>query len=171
MSVLVVGIDPGSITGIGILSANAVVDAWQDEPRPALRRLVQWLRENRAATSMIGVEDAFMGKGPHASLHVARAGGFCEGVLFSIGYPESNVIRLHPSKWRSEISIKGKDRDAKEAHARVIAEGMCPRRFSKGETHMAEALCMAQVTWNTLARSHNSSVWRNNSVEVGGFAG
>lgn len=161
MTVMVIGIDPGITTGVGIVSAKGVVDAWQEEQDASLRRLVRWLRENREAAGMIGVEDAFVGKGAHASLEVARSGGCAEGALMIAGYPRDQMVRLHPSTWRSELGIKGKNREAKEAQARLYAGKILGRTLADDETHMAEALCMAQVMVGRFSRKFESTVWRN----------
>ena len=160
MTVFVAGVDPGGITGVAILSHNAVIDAWQDELYPSLRRLILWVRENRSAIGRVGIEDAFMGKGPRSSLSVARSGGKVEGALFISGYPVDRVHLLLPSVWRKEVGVVGKDREEKEASARVIAAGMMCRTFSKAETHTAEALLIAQVTWNRLARADGLALRR-----------
>lgn len=152
MTIFVAGVDPGAITGVAIMNAKVVVDAWQDDAWPSIRRLVLWMRENRDAVGIIGVEDAFLGKGAHASLMVARAGGRVEGALVIAGWNPDRIRWLHPSHWRAELGIKGKDRKDKEAAARKYAQAMTGRTFSVAETHMAEALCMAQVTQNMVAR-------------------
>lgn len=153
MTVFVAGVDPGGVTGVSIMNAKGVVDAWQDDSWPSIRRLVLWMRENRESVGLIGIEDCFVGKGPHASLLVARSGGRVEGSLVIAGWNPDRIRWLHPSHWRSELGIKGKERKDKEASAREYAKRMTGKTFKQSETHMAEALCMAQVTWNVFARS------------------
>lgn len=160
MTVFVAGVDPGSITGVAIMNAKDVVDAWQDEAWPSIRRLVLWMRENRDAVGLIGVEDSFLGKGAHASLMVARAGGRVEGALVIAGWNPDRIKWLHPAHWRAELGIKGKDRTAKEAAGREYARMMTGRTFTVAETHMAEALCMAQVTQNVVARQIRPATMR-----------
>lgn len=151
------------------MSATAVVDAWQDEEDASIRRMVKWMQANREAVGAIGIEDAFMGKGPHASLTVARSGGRCEGALMIAGYPVSRMVRLPASTWRSELGLVqlaqvmfgGKKSEHLEAAAREYAKQITGQVFKKTETHMAEALCMAKVLQGRFAFNLGSTVWRN----------
>lgn len=153
MTVFIAGVDPGAITGCSIWNAKGIVDSWQDESWPSIRRLVLWMRENREHVGLIGIEDCFVGKGPHASLMVARSGGRVEGSLVIAGWSPDRIRWLQPSSWRAELGIKGKKSKEKEASAREHAKRLTGRSFTAAETHMAEALCIGEVTWSFYSRN------------------
>lgn len=169
MTVFIAGVDPGLTTGVAIFNATELVQAWQDDEDVSIRRLITWCQKNKDAEGLIGVEDAFLGKGPHASLTVARSGGRCEGALMIAGYPVARTKRLGASEWRGELGITqlaqvacgGKKSKNLEAAARLYAKKLANREFPVNETHMAEAICMGKVMQARFAATFQSALWRN----------
>lgn len=154
---IVVGIDPGGMQGVGIWGAHGRVDSWQGELWPCTVRLIQFAREHRPRIVRFCIEDSFLGAGPHASLQVAERAGQVRGALRCAGFNalmnEPSLWRPKTSEWRSKLGIKGK-RDAAEAQARLWMGSILKRTFTVAQTHEAEALCMAHLTWTEWARNH-----------------
>lgn len=168
----VIGIDPGSTTGVCILSREGVVDAWQEAKDLSHRRLVMWVRENKDAIKRIAIEEQFVmtpraptledkswGTSSHAVIEVAKSAGESIGWLKCVGYPPNQIVDVLPQTWRSKLGIKIKGRKEKEAAAREIAS----RAFGnlpQSQTHMAEAYCISQWCWTELAFSLESPLNR-----------
>jgi hypothetical protein len=172
MSVYVIGVDPGSTTGVCILSRGSVIDAWQEDKDVSHYRMVKWVTANRDTIKRIAIEDQFMmkpraptpgdsswGTSPHAVIEVSRSAGETIGWLKCAGYPPSQLVDVLPQTWRSKIGIKGKGRDEKEAQARLYASKVFGQ-LPKSQTHMAEAYCIAQWCWNEMAFNLESPINR-----------
>ena len=103
---------------------------------------------------LIVIEDAYVGRGAHASLESAHAGGFIRGALWCAGvFYDSTLWRPKPSAWRKVMGFAQRPRKAAEEDARAFARGATKkalRGVHGGEqvfTHEAEAVAMAAAGW------------------------
>lgn len=166
MSVFVVGIDAASMTGVAILSANAVVDSWQDTRNAAMRRLIPWFKANREASGLFLFEDAFMGANAHSGLHVAKSIGICTGFLLCAGVPDDRIEEIPASEWRKDLGLKmprAKKGEPKLPKGSTKQPAIDYAKTMTGRVHgehEAEALCIAQVGWNMHARRYDLPLWR-----------
>jgi hypothetical protein len=173
----VIGVDPGATTGVCILSADGVVDAWQDKRNDSHRRLVEWVSVNKPNIQRIAIEDQFLGApkkhhpndpdqsqgtSAHAVIQVAKSAGHTHGWLLCAGFPEGKIVDVLPQTWRAKLGIKVKGREAKEDAARQMAGRSLRYLPSRSQTHLAEAFCIGQWCWNELCFSLESPLNRIN---------
>lgn len=164
---VVAGFDPGATTGFAVWGDDGLLFSGQGEPGFALVEAVPFLRSS--SVGLVAVEGAFVGKGAHASLASADAGGFVKGVLWASGVRPPEVWEPKAATWRKELgwSIwteigeghrRRKKREDYEEDARAFAAGVVGRRFSKDRTHEAEAICIASAGWERwLERSRGAA--------------
>lgn len=148
--------DPGVMTGFSAWNGHELCFTAQGSVEDVLSAWLPTIKtvSSSARDSLVVIEDAFVGKGAHASLSVAKAGGFIDGALWCAGVrsPRWQPIAgqwRKPFKWpgtRPDLSKpKGKRRSARadyEEDARDLALKLTGRKFDKSQTHVAEAIVM-----------------------------
>ena len=141
--------------GFAVWGEEGLLFSGQAEPFVALVDVVPFLR--RSSVALVAVETAFVGKGAHASLSSAAAGGFVLGALWASSVRPPEIWEPKASAWRKDLGFstwleepKGRRRKKREDYeedARSFAGAVVGRRFSRAQTHEAEAICMASAGW------------------------
>lgn len=169
---LAIGVDPGGMTGLSIVSRTEVLLCAQGLTADMLREVVQRYRARRDDVVAVAIEDAHVamrkGKGgavvplnAQSSLSVAHDGGRIRGALEAAGMSPSLLWMPQPSAWRKLAGVVGRKREEMEADARRRAALMLPRTFSVAETHAAESLLIACAALSRFAHEAELPVWRN----------
>lgn len=170
---IAVGVDPGGMTGLAIVSRTDVLLCTQGLTSDMLREVVRWYRSRAGEVVAVGIESAHVAmiKRPgneqatplnaQSSLSVAHNAGRIDGALEAAGMPRRILWQPQPSEWRKLAGVVGRKREDAEADARARASRMMPKVFTKAETHSAEALLIACAALSRHAAEIDLPVWRN----------
>lgn len=146
---VVVAWDPGVVTAVAAWSHTGLLYGLQDSEEQALRAGIMWMRSRRHDVVAWTVEALFVGPNARSSLSVAESAGRICGAAWACGFTV-DPWRPLPSEWRRDAGLpvgKRGTREVAEKEARDRASLLLNRTLPKNETHLAEAIVMAEVTW------------------------
>lgn len=168
---IAIGVDPGGMTGLSIVTRTDVLLCTQGLTADMLREVVQWYRQRAQHVVAVGIESAHVAMvkrggavvplNAQSSLSVAENGGRIMGALEAAGMPRRILWCPQPSEWRKVAGVQGRKREEMEEDARLRASRMMPRTFTKAETHAAESLLIACAALSKHAAELDLPVWRN----------
>lgn len=146
---LVIGVDPGTMTGVALFGPDGLGAHWQDHKSEAVRRLINELRSANDSHLVMAIEDAFVGPSAFSSLIVAKNHGWVLGALWCAGVTYQNLWTPKAMEWRKVHGFKS---GAKNAHAAALsyAAGQTGSEFKPGRIHEAEAICIAAASWELM---------------------
>lgn len=149
--IYVIGIDPGTEMGVAIIGNDGVILSWQDSKKPSTRTLLRFVRAHPDEVRLIGIEDCFIGVNEKSSIMVAKNHAFVEGALWCAGW-SGDLWTPRATEWRKDLGFRRKSESAHE-DALSFARGRTGKSFDADHIHEAEAVCIASVAWERVARN------------------
>lgn len=147
--VVVVAFDPGAVAAVAGWGHKGLLFSSQGEERAVMRDGVRWMHQHRGELVAWCVEALFVGVNARSSLSVAESAGRIIGAAWAAGV-SLEPWRPLPSEWRREAGLpvgKRGTREVAEAEARERVGLLLGRNVTRSQTHLAEAVVMAETTW------------------------
>lgn len=146
---VVVAWDPGAVTAVAAWGHAGLLFSFQDEERHALRTGITFMHTHRERIVGWTVEALFVGVNARSSLSVAESAGRICGAAWAAGIA---LVPWRPlsSEWRRDAGLpvgKRGTREVAEKEARDRASLLLDRTLPRSQTHLAEAIVMAETTW------------------------
>lgn len=149
--IYVIGVDPGTETGVAIVGNDGVVDSWQGSKQSATRALLRFVKVHHPYIKLIAVEDSFFGPSAQSSMIVAKNHAWVLGALWCAGWA-GDVWTPIASEWRKVHGFRKKSEHAHE-DAIAFARARTRKAFDAKLIHEAEAVCIAVAAFERV--SHN----------------